>query len=436
MRWWRYALAAGVILAVGVPARAVGMTDISVTLAGAPSVTIGKPLTYTVTIANTGPMGATWVRATDTLPANATFTGVRTSQGSCSRSGTTLDCLIGSVPSGRSATISISVLPTKHGAIRNHVAITCGEFEIDTADNERAISTMVKPLPEGEREGQVFRQLNARRTAQGETYLPSHGRLQKCAKAWARSMAARQRLEHNPNLAACGGSGWYTLSENVGYASFGGDVTGLWMSSCDHRRNIWDRHNTHSGVAVVYDGRGSEWWAVVYADYSRTNYESPTALEDDCFEHGAVSDGVAWMNVRTLGRWFTHHDRGGEAVRSAGGAFSGRYAMGTRDPNPGISDVTQVVRGAAGRRYTLTAYSRYLTGRPQQLYLDFLDSSFRRISVRTVSAPTSSKDWIRVTSGAITAPRGTAYVRVILYGSSLSGYASSFAWDDVVLTRS
>ncbi|MCG3208918.1 MAG: hypothetical protein FOGNACKC_02531 [Anaerolineae bacterium] len=61
-------------------------------------VIVGQPLTYTLLITNTGPVTATNVLVTDTLPAGVNFGSVTASQGSCSESAGVVTCNLGSLP--------------------------------------------------------------------------------------------------------------------------------------------------------------------------------------------------------------------------------------------------------------------------------------------------------------------------------------------------
>ncbi len=59
---------------------------------------LGQPLTYTLLITNAGPLTATGVVVSDTLPVGVTFGSVTSSQGSCEEDGGTVTCHLGSLP--------------------------------------------------------------------------------------------------------------------------------------------------------------------------------------------------------------------------------------------------------------------------------------------------------------------------------------------------
>ena len=64
---------------------------------------IGVPFTYTVTVANSGPVGATGVVLTVNLPAHFTISLISPSQGSCGNSGGTVTCPLGAIASSSSS---------------------------------------------------------------------------------------------------------------------------------------------------------------------------------------------------------------------------------------------------------------------------------------------------------------------------------------------
>lgn len=81
--------------------------------ASASSVTRGDALTYTITVQNTGSAAAQNVSVTDNLPnlANGTLAigNITTSQGTCSTSGDTVTCQLGTVNANSTVTITIPV---------------------------------------------------------------------------------------------------------------------------------------------------------------------------------------------------------------------------------------------------------------------------------------------------------------------------------------
>jgi uncharacterized repeat protein (TIGR01451 family) len=108
-------------------------------------VKVGKPLTYTLTIANIDTTGvtATGVILTDTLPTSVTFVSATTSQGNCSGTSTVI-CNLGSLANGATATIRLVVTPRQARTISNVVHVTAHDEDFNTTNNTATISTTVQ----------------------------------------------------------------------------------------------------------------------------------------------------------------------------------------------------------------------------------------------------------------------------------------------------
>ena len=99
--------------------------DLAVTNTDSPDpVAVGQQLTYTVGVANAGPSSATGITLTDTLPAGVTFNSATPSQGSCSQSGGTVTCSLGTLANTAGASVSIKVTPQSLGTITNQANVT------------------------------------------------------------------------------------------------------------------------------------------------------------------------------------------------------------------------------------------------------------------------------------------------------------------------
>ena len=90
-----------------------------------PSPNIGQQVTFTLTLANAGPDGATNVMVGDTLPAGMTFVSSTPSQGSYI-SGTGI-WTVGSVASGANATLQIVATATTSGTKTNTAQVTASD---------------------------------------------------------------------------------------------------------------------------------------------------------------------------------------------------------------------------------------------------------------------------------------------------------------------
>lgn len=119
--------------------------DLSVTKTDSPDpVRRGKKLTYTVTVANGGPSVATHVTLKDTLPHGLKSIRVTASQGSCSRAGRSITCVLGALASEDSATVTIGMKPKSCGTKTNVARVTASESDPDPTNNTaRAVTKVI-----------------------------------------------------------------------------------------------------------------------------------------------------------------------------------------------------------------------------------------------------------------------------------------------------
>src|SRR5439155_21502788 len=100
---------------------------------------------YTVSVANQGPQQADGVSLTEALPANVQLTSATSSLGTCTMAGSSVTCDLGSIPSGATATVTLSVTATAPGTITDtaQVATILERSESEVVGETWAVSLKV-----------------------------------------------------------------------------------------------------------------------------------------------------------------------------------------------------------------------------------------------------------------------------------------------------
>jgi uncharacterized repeat protein (TIGR01451 family) len=123
--------------------------DLSVSKTDSPDpVHIGQKLTYTVVVTNNGPDTANGVSLVDNLPKNAGFGSATTTQGTCTvkPAKAQVTCSLGTLLSGRTATLTITVKPAKKGTISNTATVSAtSPADPNTLNNFVREDTVVLP---------------------------------------------------------------------------------------------------------------------------------------------------------------------------------------------------------------------------------------------------------------------------------------------------
>jgi uncharacterized repeat protein (TIGR01451 family) len=123
-------------------------SDVSVNVSDTPDpVFIGSNLTYTITIANSGPFNAPNVQMTNSLPASVTLKSVATTQGTLSTNSNPITGALGSITNGTPVIVTLTVIPHSLGAIVDSVSIASDNPDPAGANNTFNVVTTVLPLP-------------------------------------------------------------------------------------------------------------------------------------------------------------------------------------------------------------------------------------------------------------------------------------------------
>lgn len=331
-------------------------------------------------------------------------------------------------------------------------AVGCGEGVVDIAgegndsaqvdeadDLGSADQALVAGMMDSE-EAAFLGLINSYRVSKGLGKLRVSIALNRASEFHSNDMATHNTLSHNSSdgtdfstrvhrFQPCGG--WMGENVAMGYTDAQSVFNG-WKASSGHNANMLGTNYKVIGIARVQSSSGAWYWTTDFSDCvdALLSVGFGTIAANGSFEGTNIATGVNFSAVRTLNKWHTFASSGGGASRTTGAAQAGSYGMHCVDPDPGTVAVTQVVKASHGVNYKVSALAKRAAGSTQQvLYLDFLKSDYTRILARTVAAPaTSTSTRFSVSE---TAPSGTAYVRVILYGSGSAGQKSTYNWDDV-----
>lgn len=111
-------------------------TDLSITMTDSPDpVAANSQLTYAIQVTNGSSSEATGLIVTDNLPTGVSFVSATSSMGNCSRSGSTVKCLIPGMPSGATDSIIVIVKPPAAGTLTNTASVIGNEPDPNTTNN-------------------------------------------------------------------------------------------------------------------------------------------------------------------------------------------------------------------------------------------------------------------------------------------------------------
>ncbi len=118
--------------------------DIGVTKTAPNVVSVGSELTYTIVVTNSGPVAAGPITVSDALPASVRLVSARASTGGCIAE-TTVVCDLGNLEKGETATVTLVVIPTAVGTVRNTASVSSRTPDRNPRNNDAAAVTTVEP---------------------------------------------------------------------------------------------------------------------------------------------------------------------------------------------------------------------------------------------------------------------------------------------------
>ncbi|HSL19290.1 MAG TPA: ELWxxDGT repeat protein [Methylomirabilota bacterium] len=124
------------------------LVDMTASVEPAPS---GRPLTYTVTVTNNGPLPASSVTLSDTLPAELSFVGSTPGPPDCSFASGTLTCDLGSMAALESIQVTVETVlgHPVWGSFSNTASVTAAELDPITANNAATVDTRIAVFVDG-----------------------------------------------------------------------------------------------------------------------------------------------------------------------------------------------------------------------------------------------------------------------------------------------
>ena len=116
--------------------------DVSVALIAPAASTTGLPLTWTATVTNKGPSPAQGVTLTSTLADSLIVQSITPSQGFCS-AGNEVNCNLGSLASGATATVTMSTVPSVSTSIETTAIVSSVSYDPVASNNQSTATTAV-----------------------------------------------------------------------------------------------------------------------------------------------------------------------------------------------------------------------------------------------------------------------------------------------------
>lgn len=122
--------------------------DIAVVGPGSPSsVTVDTATTLTYTVTNNGPYSASGVQLSLQLPSSAQGIGATSSAGTCSVTGSAVQCLIGVLKETATATVSVTAIASAAGSFQIDSNARADQPDSDTTNNTLTTTATATPAP-------------------------------------------------------------------------------------------------------------------------------------------------------------------------------------------------------------------------------------------------------------------------------------------------
>ena len=111
------------------------------------SLSVGQNLTFTIRLTNSGPASAQSVVLVDTLPGNVTFKSGTTTQGTLSRSNSTVTVAVGTMPVGGTALITVIATASNPGGATNNATASTSTVDYRASNNQASAGAWINYPP-------------------------------------------------------------------------------------------------------------------------------------------------------------------------------------------------------------------------------------------------------------------------------------------------
>ncbi len=124
------------------------VTDLAVTqVDSADPIMEGAVVDYTITVDNIGALAANNIIVENQLPTNTTLNAPVAGAGTCGELNGVITCDLGTLDSGGTATLTVSVLTSQPGTLMNQVTVSSFEHDVDPTNNTSIEETIVERIP-------------------------------------------------------------------------------------------------------------------------------------------------------------------------------------------------------------------------------------------------------------------------------------------------
>ncbi len=134
------------VAALMFPASALAASDLSIEKTeSVDPATVGTQFDYAITVSNSGPDAATAVTVEDTLPNEVDFVSATATQGTCALQGSKkVNCELGNLASGASATVTLRVTAAREGIAENTATVSTTSPDPNAANNTDTEQTAIQ----------------------------------------------------------------------------------------------------------------------------------------------------------------------------------------------------------------------------------------------------------------------------------------------------